>query len=752
MGVSQSCKYFVNIKMAAEDLGAVQESLLQEITCNICHELMKDPRTLPCTHVYCRECLESLAKHSQAMGQGRSQCPECRQVVQMPNGDPVDLPKDFRTVRLKEVYEKMLQISQSPSSPATPAPEGSAESATLKCQLHGRAIEMYCISCRDILCQECVQVHKNHNYDYLSIEKNSIRRNINVQDPLVGHKNVLESDSHQPLSNFTASKDQASIRREKESRGCMRTGENDEQNMEQYEIQQKRRETMATEVKEYKSKVTAAIVEVLHTKAEVESQAKTRLSQVDAAFEGMLSLVHGKWQHLRSEIADEQREKTNTLSRQKDQLTQLFGETENLLTACSSRELQDSDSIQQWLESLQQTIETTSLQPAVTADVATSLTKGDLMKTCCNRCVLRYHIPDTSRCKLSGSLLTMPETDIQCSAHLEVRDSRGNVCPGFHNIEAELVCRRDNSKMIGALANTSKGAYSVLFVTPNRGRHMLNITLDNIRHPECPITLFVVKRPETLQSPVHTIRNPNGPTGLCFYDNQLIVSEESSYTVSVYNVNGTRALTIETGGEVAVDRETRSYYIANAITYQLHKFDADGICWKQVGTEGSEPGQLINPRGMEYYNGELYVVDSGNHRFQVFDKDLNLVRYFGREGVSNGCFESPTDVAIDDSGKLYITDTLNNRIQVTDLNGKFISNIKKNDKQRQYPHNPQKIKIFKGYIYTTEYHMNSVCVFTLTGNFVTTFGEGHIIRPEGIAINNDGYVYVSSNKESIVVF
>ena len=87
-----------------------------------------------------------------------------------------------------------------------------------------------------------------------------------------------------------------------------------------------------------------------------------------------------------------------------------------------------------------------------------------------------------------------------------------------------------------------------------------------------------------------------------------------------------------------------------------------------------------------------------------------------------------------------------------DHKGKFIRNIKKIDKQRQYPHMPQKIKIFKEYIYTTEYYMNSVCVFTLAGYFVTTFGQGHITHPEGIAFNKDGYVYVTSNKETVVVF
>ena len=62
---------------------------------------------------------------------------------------------------------------------------------------------------------------------------------------------------------------------------------------------------------------------------------------------------------------------------------------------------------------------------------------------------------------------------------------------------------------------------------------------------------------------------------------------------------------------------------------------------------------------------------------------------------------------------------------------------------------PQRIKIFKGYVYTTEYQKN---LFTVTGDIVTTFGEEHLTHPEGIAIDKDGYVYVASNKERIIVF
>ena len=755
-GVSQLHNYILNIKMACvEGLGAVQESLLQEITCNICLKLMEDPRTLSCTHVYCYECLKRLVQRSQAT-LGCLQCPECRKTVLMPSNDTLDLPKDFRTVRLKEVYEKMLQISHPRGSPTTSTLKKSAEVSMLKCQLHGSPIEMYCISCRDILCKECVQIHESHKYDYL-IEKNVTLRSINLNEQPVAHKSRLD-DYSTPLLNTQAMKEcdnqtrKAQLMAIEGHHSCTTIRNNDVvRDIEQHENQHKELNTIVLEVNKYSSKVATAITEVVQIKSEVDSQARTRLSQIDAAFEGMISLVQGKWQHLRSEVADEQREKNDALSQQKDQLTQLFREIENLSTACSSRALQDNESIQQRLENLQQTMKTISLKPAVTADVAISLTKGDLVKTCCNRCELRYRIPDVNRCKLSGNLLRAPETDKELLVNLDVRDSKGNVCPGFHKIEAELVCVMNNSKMTGTLTSNHKGMYSISFILSGRGRHMLNITLENVLLPECPIALFIMKRPETLQAPIYKLVNQNGPTGLCFYGNQLVASEQSSFTVSVYNENGSRARTIETGGEVAIDRESQCYYIANAITYQLHKFDANGVCMEQVGTQGSGPGQLLNPSGMEYYNGELYVVDTDNHRIQVFDKDLKLLRHFGREGVSNGCFKSPTDVAVDD-GKLYITDTLNNRIQVMDHKGKFIRNIKKIDKQRQYPHMPQKIKIFKGYIYTTEYYMNSVCVFTLAGNFVTTFGQGHITHPEGITFNKDGYVYITSNKETIVVF
>ena len=152
----------------------------------------------------------------------------------MPSNVTDEFPKDFRTARLKEVYQKVLEISQPAGPPTASTPEGPAESA-LRCQLHGSPTEMYCISCKDILCQECVETHKKHSYGYL-IEKYAMGRNFNLQEQQVPHKNVLDDDSHQLLANPTTSKDHDSWRRKPQERDTKETCDKEDMEL-QYENQ-----------------------------------------------------------------------------------------------------------------------------------------------------------------------------------------------------------------------------------------------------------------------------------------------------------------------------------------------------------------------------------------------------------------------------------------------------------------------------------------------------------------------------------
>lgn len=100
---------------------------------------------------------------------------------------------------------------------------------------------------------------------------------------------------------------------------------------------------------------------------------------------------------------------------------------------------------------------------------------------------------------------------------------------------------------------------------------------------------------------------------------------------------------------------------------------------------------LNNPIGMVFDSSDiLYVTDSNNHRIQQFSPGNMTGKTVA--GQSNGIFgliadrlNVPNDVAIDSNGNLYVVDTSNHRVQLWLANatsgitiagsGQYISNI-----------------------------------------------------------------------------
>ena len=124
-----------------------------------------------------------------------------------------------------------------------------------------------------------------------------------------------------------------------------------------------------------------------------------------------------------------------------------------------------------------------------------------------------------------------------------------------------------------------------------------------------------------------------------------------------------------------------------------------------IGGRGNSPGQFLLPIDLTLIENEVYVVDFGNQRIQVFDrqgqyqrilelpevnqpvqirifnnyiyvvdkkssavyvydKNHKLVRTLGEQGVRKGQLNSPGSVALDDRGLIWVSDENNNRIEV----------------------------------------------------------------------------------------
>ena len=117
----------------------------------------------------------------------------------------------------------------------------------------------------------------------------------------------------------------------------------------------------------------------------------------------------------------------------------------------------------------------------------------------------------------------------------------------------------------------------------------------------------------------------------------------------------------------------------------------------------------------------------------------------------DGCFKVPCDLDFDKAGNIYVVEYDNHRIQVLTPEGRHLRYIGRPGANPGELEHPVSAAIHRNMIYVTELKNQHISVFTLTGEFVTTFGH-NLSRPYCLDIDEDGYIYVTSNEKTLTVF
>lgn len=116
-------------------------------------------------------------------------------------------------------------------------------------------------------------------------------------------------------------------------------------------------------------------------------------------------------------------------------------------------------------------------------------------------------------------------------------------------------------------------------------------------------------------------------------------------------------------------------YVLDGGNHRVQVFDRDGTFRFAWGSYGSGDGQFRVPDGIAFdtRNGHesVYVMEYWGHRIQKFDLDGNFIWKSGRLGGREGQFNQPSGGAVDADGDLYVADRVNHRIQVFDDQGNF---------------------------------------------------------------------------------
>ena len=126
--------------------------LEEDLECSVCLEVLKDPRTLPCCHSFCKDCLEGVvqtcratAPHSQSIEE--IPCPNCRAMFPLdPDKHVADMPRNHfisNLVKVTAVLDRGIGV---------PCSHNCSQSYSVA----------RCVTCEKFLCRECLTDHNKY--------------------------------------------------------------------------------------------------------------------------------------------------------------------------------------------------------------------------------------------------------------------------------------------------------------------------------------------------------------------------------------------------------------------------------------------------------------------------------------------------------------------------------------------------------------------------------------------------------------
>jgi DNA-binding beta-propeller fold protein YncE len=199
-----------------------------------------------------------------------------------------------------------------------------------------------------------------------------------------------------------------------------------------------------------------------------------------------------------------------------------------------------------------------------------------------------------------------------------------------------------------------------------------------------------------IDNPGFEVGKNQAPYGLAVdpADGAVYMADTDRYRINKYDSNGNFLLSWGTQGVPAASTPHRFQYPSrvavapdgtvwvadtwsNVLVHDRINPDKSVTQLGIVGATGSKLGQFKQPHGMQFdAQGRLWIVDTGNHRVQVFTPSSNTFVAFGKQGAPGTCTTSPPlfagdmrGLAVDKThGFAYVVDAEGDKVHKFDMN------------------------------------------------------------------------------------
>lgn len=255
------------------------------------------------------------------------------------------------------------------------------------------------------------------------------------------------------------------------------------------------------------------------------------------------------------------------------------------------------------------------------------------------------------------------------------------------------------------------------------------------------------------------------PYAVAVHRGRVFVSDTVARSIKVFDLPERKFFIIGQGAELKEHEKLTkpigisadglgNLYIADVTPQYIMVYDREGKFLRKIG--GPEFFDRMASVTVDKKGERIYVVDIGgvtseNHRVRVFDAQSGKHLFdFGKRGSGDGELNLPRDVAIGKDGKLYVVDGGNFRIQVFDKEGKFLKTFGQVGKTMGSFGRPKEADTdTDGNLYVIDSAFGNFQIFNAEGALLMFIGErsdengpGLFMMPSGIAVDEDGRIYV----------